>query len=89
MNPHSNAQTKAQVDAHVLAVRPLPRHYLCHRAQPKCLEKEDKREKQRIFKIKQIPGKGQILPVNDNIAVQKGKESSDSMEHNQCIQKCD
>lgn len=58
MNPHSNAQTKAQVDAHVLAVRPLPRHYLCHRPQPKCLEKEDKGEKQRIFTISNLQGKG-------------------------------
>lgn len=49
MNPHGNAQAVAQVDAHILAKSPLPRHYLCHRPQPKCLERKYRREKHKWF----------------------------------------
>lgn len=51
MNPHGNAQAEAQVDAHILAKNPLPRHYLCHRPQPKCLERKYRREERRLFQI--------------------------------------
>lgn len=40
MNPHSNTQSKAQVDAEVLSKRSLPRHYLGHRPQTKHLHTE-------------------------------------------------
>lgn len=50
MNPHCNAQAKAQVDAHILAESPLPCHYLCHGPQPKCLKRKiQKRKAQNVL----------------------------------------